>query len=38
MIQFSAPDLENAEAICEQDPFVTEGILEQRWVKEWEIR
>ena len=38
MIHFSAPDLENALAICEMDPFVTAGILEQQWVREWVIK
>ena len=38
MIIFSAGSLEEAEQTAQGDPFVTEGIINQMWVREWEIR
>lgn len=35
MITFSAPDQEAAESICRDDPFVTEGLVDAYWVREW---
>jgi uncharacterized protein YciI len=35
MLSFSAPDLDAATAICENDPFVKKGLVNQYWVKEW---
>ena len=38
MIIFSAGSLEEAEKTAQGDPFVTEGIIDQMWVREWEVR
>jgi len=35
LIIFEANSYEEAETIANGDPFVTEGLLEQRWLKEW---
>ncbi|MBI4672062.1 MAG: hypothetical protein HY741_10410 [Chloroflexi bacterium] len=35
LIIFSASNLDEATAIVEQDPFALEGLLEQKWLKEW---
>lgn len=35
LITFRAADLEQASAIVERDPFVSRGLLQQRWTKEW---
>jgi uncharacterized protein YciI len=35
LISFEAPDLQQAEAIVERDPFVVEDLIEQSWIKEW---
>jgi uncharacterized protein YciI len=35
LISFAAPSLEAALAIVEQDPFVLENVIEQKWIKEW---
>jgi uncharacterized protein YciI len=37
MIIFSAESLEEAEKTAQGDPFVTEGIIDQMWVKEWAV-
>lgn len=37
LISFSAKDLESAETIVENDPFVREGLLERYWLKTWLI-
>jgi uncharacterized protein YciI len=36
LIVFSAPNQTAAAAIVEQDPFVQAGLIEQRWLKEWQ--
>jgi uncharacterized protein YciI len=38
MIIFAARNLEEAEQMAGQDPFVTKDLLEKRWVKEWVIK
>ena len=35
LISFSAGSLEEANEIVSQDPFVTENLIEQKWIKEW---
>jgi uncharacterized protein YciI len=35
LITFIAPDLLAATAIIEQDSFVLEDLIEQKWIKEW---
>jgi len=35
LITFSAESLEVASAIIQQDPFVLEDLVEQKWIKEW---
>jgi uncharacterized protein YciI len=37
MILFSAVSHEEAERIARGDPFVTEGIIGQSWVRQWEV-
>ncbi len=35
MITFKAENLERAEQLADQDPFVIEDLLDNRWLKEW---
>lgn len=35
LISFLASNLEEATNIVQQDPFVLEGLIEQKWIKEW---
>jgi uncharacterized protein YciI len=35
LIVFEAPNLTSAEAIARADPFMTEGLLAESWLKEW---
>lgn len=35
LITFNAEDVQEAEALIANDPFVSEDLLENRWVKEW---
>jgi uncharacterized protein YciI len=37
MILFSAGSLAEAERTAQDDSFVTEGFIDQMWVKEWEV-
>ena len=37
MIIFSASSLEEAELVAKGDPFVTEGVIDQMWVRQWEV-
>lgn len=37
LITFSAEDLASAEGTVQQDPFVQNGLIERKWVKEWLI-
>ena len=38
MIIFSAGSLEEAEKTAKGDPFVTERVIDQMWIREWEVR
>lgn len=38
MIIFSAGSLDEAERTAKADPFVTKGIIDQMWVREWEVK
>ena len=35
LITFKAENIEAAEKVADQDPFVTEDLLDNRWLKEW---
>lgn len=35
LISFIAPSLQEATEIILQDPFVTEDLIAQKWIKEW---
>lgn len=35
LITFEADSIETATEITEQDPFATESLLENKWLKEW---
>ena len=35
LISFSAVSLEEATEIIQQDPFIQENLIEQKWIKEW---
>lgn len=35
LISFAAPNLEEATEIILRDPFIQEGLIEQKWIKEW---
>ena len=35
LISFVASSLEEAEEIIRQDPFILEGLIDQKWIKEW---
>ncbi|MBI5099012.1 MAG: hypothetical protein HZB30_07200 [Nitrospirae bacterium] len=37
MITFEADNLEKAEEIAHNDPFVSQGLLESKWIKEWVV-
>ncbi len=37
LITFESEDLESAEKVTDKDPFVTEELIEYKWVKEWVI-
>ncbi len=37
LITFEAESAETAAKIVENDPFVTQNLLETRWVKEWVV-
>jgi uncharacterized protein YciI len=37
LITFEARSHEEAEQLVANDPFVREGLLESRWVKEWQV-
>ena len=36
LITFTAADVDEAEAAVLSDPFLTEGLLAERWLKRWE--
>jgi uncharacterized protein YciI len=35
LISFEAPGLEQATAIIEKDPFIVQGLIAEKWIKEW---
>ena len=35
LISFVTSSLQEATAIVEQDPFLLEDLIEQKWIKEW---
>ena len=35
LISFVTSSLEEAIAVVEQDPFVLEDLIQQKWIKEW---
>jgi uncharacterized protein YciI len=35
LIVFEAPDLDSADAITQADPFLTQGLVAEYWLKEW---
>jgi len=35
LISFVAPSLQEAMEITLQEPFILEGLIEQKWIKEW---
>ena len=35
LITFAAEDIDQAQRLVENDPFILEDLLESRWVKEW---
>jgi uncharacterized protein YciI len=35
LITFKAASLEEAGEVVEKDPFLTAGVIRERWVKEW---
>ena len=35
LISFLASNLEEAEEIMRQDPFVSADLIEQKWIKQW---
>jgi len=35
MIAFESDSLEKAVEIAHNDPFVSQGLLESKWIKEW---
>jgi uncharacterized protein YciI len=37
LISFVAASLEEATTTVQQDPFVLEDLIEQRWIKEWAV-
>lgn len=37
MITFEADNLEKAVEIAHNDPFVSQGLLESKWIKEWVV-
>jgi uncharacterized protein YciI len=37
LIAFAVPDLQEAMRLVEQDPFVVEDLIAQKWVKEWAV-
>jgi len=37
LITFSAARLEDAQRIIEDDPFVLENLIEQKWIKQWHV-
>lgn len=37
LITFEARSVEEAEQLAADDPFVREGLLTSRWVKEWHV-
>jgi len=37
LITFEAADIEEANKIALRDPFVTENLIENKWVKEWTV-
>ena len=37
LITFAAESLEDAKKIVNDDPFVNQDLLEERWVKEWDV-
>ena len=38
LITFTAADIEEAEAAVRSDPFITEGLITDRWLKRWEAK
>lgn len=38
LITFEIASVDEAERLASEDPFLREGLLENRWVKEWELR
>ena len=37
LISFQTESLSDAEQLAASDPFVTEDLLSERWVKEWQV-
>ena len=37
LITFEAESLEKATSIIMKDPFVLQGLLENKWIKEWAV-
>ena len=37
LISFSAESAEKAESMVQGDPFVSAGLLAQKWLKEWSV-
>ena len=35
LIVFDASTIDDANAVADADPFVTSGVIETRWLKEW---
>jgi uncharacterized protein YciI len=38
LITFEAGSFEEAKRLVDDDPFVTEQLLESRWLKEWRVQ
>jgi len=38
IITFEAANLEEAQSLANEDPFIVEKLLDQRWLKEWVIQ
>jgi uncharacterized protein YciI len=37
MITFAATDMNEAARIVSADPFVTNDLIEQKWIREWAV-
>ncbi len=38
LITYEAKDMDQAEKITGNDPFVVQGLLESKWIKEWVVK